>query len=445
METEAHTAQAESHHRNRRLKLAIGSAMLSKVPALAIQVLAFPLILNTLGESRYAAFFTLTSLLAWVSLLGMGILPALSSNLAMAHANGNGDLAKRLSLDAILLIGLLSLGFLGIGLAVSWGMDIRALVNAGPTVSDSELQSGFRVVVITTALTFFGSCIAAIRAGFLETHIVNSYAVAANVAALLLMLAVARWRPDLSGFILALYLPLALAYLIDFLIILGRKGPWVTGDHNMGAGIKHLLGPSLVIMVIQLCAFANLHGTILILSHVAGEAQTAAYGSVMRPLLILAGLFAMVVQPLLPSISSAWGRKDLDWVKKAYVRAALFVSGLSIVIFVALALAGPYLFRLWLRQDIGITASLCLASGAYFVLWMLQFLNFHILLGMGAIQRLSAIYLVETAIAIGLGTLFSLKWGATGMSAGLFCGLLVVTSWIQPFRIVRLLRTHAPA
>lgn len=424
-----------------RLKLAIGSSILAKFPALAIQLIAFPLILNTIGAARYAAFFTLTSLVAWVSLMGLGILPSLSSNLAKAHSISNSDLSKRLVLDAIIFIGLVSFVFLAGGLLSSSTLKISALVNADASIGDPELRLALRVVVITTTLTFFGSCIAAVRAGFQETYIVNSYALLANVAALLLMYVVARWKPGLSEFILALYLPLAVAYILDMLIFFWRNGPWGTGDWQIGSGLKHLLGPSLVIITIQLCTFANLHATLLILSHVSSEAQTAAYGSVMRPLIVLAGLFAMVVQPLLPSISAAWSRNDLEWVRKTYRYAVIFVLVLSSLIFISLAVAGPWMFRLWLRQDIGITSSLCVASGAFFILWMMQFVNFHVLLAMGALQRLSGIYFFESTLAVGLGTVLSQKWGAAGMSAGLFLGLLMVTSWIQPLRIARLLRS----
>ena len=62
--------------------------------------------------------------------------------------------------------------------------------------------------------------------------------------------------------------------------------------------------------------------------------------------------------------------------------------------------------------------------------------------GIGVLQGLGRVYILQGFLAIGLGCLLCIAFGATGMGAGLAIGLLAWTSWYGPMRMRKILAAN---
>jgi hypothetical protein len=71
-------------------------------------------------------------------------------------------------------------------------------------------------------------------------------------------------------------------------------------------------------------------------------------------------------------------------------------------------------------------------AGLYFLFWMVQFLGFNLLLGLGRMRFLGFLYLAEAVVVLMLGAWLGARYGPTGMAAALALGTMACTGWALP-------------
>jgi O-antigen/teichoic acid export membrane protein len=420
--------------RTKRLRWAIATSGLSKLAGFAVQLIMLPIILHAVGRDTYAAFLALTALLAWIGLLGFGLLPALAQSLAALATVRNTVGERALILTALAFSAVITLA-LGVILIVFGDIvDVRPFIGAAGLPANGVHQA-FVISAALVALMFFGSVAGAIRAGFQEVHITNFWALGANLVSLAAGLTVARTSPSLVAFIIVIQLPLALAAIGDIGLIIYRR-PYLRGIPRLVRGeLSKLLITSRSVWIVQLTSFANLNLTLLAVAHFAGATAAAGYGSVLRLQLLLSGIVALIITPLVPAIASADALGDLVWIRRSARTLTGYTLAVSFVFGTVLSVAGPQLIQRWLGSSLGLTPTLCAVLGGYFVLWMLHFAQFNILLGLGETRGLARIYATSTAVIFSIGLALLPRLGATGMAIGLFAGTLLVTTWQMALRV----------
>ena len=388
--TEAPTSSdsANTRHRHQRLRWAVATSGASKLTGFAVQLVLLPLVLHAVGRDRYAAFLALTSLLAWIGLLGFGLLPTLAQSLASLTTAQNRRGERDLILTALGFAGMIGIALAAVA-AVGGGLvDIRPIIGAEKLPS-GDIRAAFLVSVAIVALMFVGSVAGAIRAGFQEVHVTNFWSLGANFVSLGAGLWAAVKFPSLVSFVVVIQLPLALASLCDIVLILWRR-PYLRGLPTIKTReLSKLLMSSWSVWIVQLTAFANLNLSLLVVARMTGAGPAAGFGSILRLELLLSGVVALIMTPLVPAIASADALGDLRWVRQSARALTGYTVAASVVIGTALAVAGPQLIRLWLGTSLGLSPALCAVLGFYFVLWMMHFAQFNILLGLGETKGLA--------------------------------------------------------
>jgi O-antigen/teichoic acid export membrane protein len=410
------------------------SAALSKIPAIFVQVLMIPTILHRLGAGELAAFFSLTSLAAVASLVGTGMFPAISSALASAASRGDRARERQIVKDSSALFAAITVGFTLVAALVPI-TDIQWLTGVNNAAADRDFAYAYAAAAGTTALNLFATSLVSFRIGYQETHRVNLLAFWSNIFVLVAIAAASFFPASLAVYILVIFAPQSVAYIADFVLLCVRRRLLDPSGLRFGTGLKNLMRTSATTFVAQFAWYFNTQGSVVMVSHLAGVDATNRYSAVIRPMLISFGLFTMFVQPLVPSLSSAWALGDLLWVRDTYRRLRQGIAGLSLCVALGLVVCGPWVFRLWLRHDIGIDWALCAASGAYFVVWALEYMNYNVLLALQRIEGLATLFGVEVALAITGGVLLLPKLGATGMMLVLLAATLAVNTWALPRKI----------
>ncbi len=121
----------------------------------------------------------------------------------------------------------------------------------------------------------------------------------------------------------------------------------------------------------------------------------------MTILVLLASGLGAIYRPLLSAMANAHGHGDKRWFRRAYPDGPWRdARGVDCRRWVVAASAGPWLCRVWLHADIGITRTLCTAMAVYFLFWMLSDYHFFVLAGMGKLARLGKFYVLEGMCAL---------------------------------------------
>lgn len=437
-------AIAEGRIRKRRLTYALVMGAVSKTLAIAMQWLALPIALKALGTERYAAFLALQALVAWASLLALGLVPSLPRFISDAASTRNRSLERNIFQTTVIYLATVCVAFAIVMLLLGYIVPPSEMV-ATHGVAASEMFPAYAVVIFLTCMQLLGNVMPSIRGGYQELH--YSYAWAAS-ASLVVILGLTQLRGGQSGiavFLAVIYGPLPLLMLADMALICFQRPYLLVGRTNF-TGTGKLLAPQASnAFVAQLAYFLVSFLPTLIIAHLAGATATATFGSLMQFLILAGSGMNLIYQPLVPAIANAYANNDRIWVRRAYfrvVKLVLLICGLGLLIDVFF---GNYLLGSWLGSKLIIPRLLPIVLGLYFTIWMVNVLHFNILAATGNLDRVGRSYLIEGLLSIMLGSLLTHFFGATGMAAGLAVGSACVNLWFLTRQVWRRVLLHSQA
>lgn len=437
-------------HRERRFRFAVASSFASKVLGAIVQVISLPILLETLGPDRLAAFLALTAFVAWVAPMGLGVLPAMTRQLAAAVARGDGPVERMLVGAGLWFTGLVGLLIILGSVLVATMMDPSRLLGSFPTLPPGELAVALAVGLGLTGAYFFANTAAAVRAGYQETHVSNLLSILANLVTIAGLLLLWRRGDSLVPFVLIIYAPLTILMIADIgRLLAGRphlRPPRRPRFADIGRGeLGSLFRTSGVTWMGQLHGFALMFGSVLVVSHLFGPDSTAAFGSLMRILAIVYAVVGLYAWPLIPAVADAAARRDMAWARRTWIRATSLTLAIALSAGVTIAIFGPQIVHLWLGPDVMVSPAMAVGFGIFFVTFNLNFVSFNLCLSLGATRGLGLAYLAELALVVALALLFMPAGQATGLAIALGLGGSAINLWLLPLRIRNRLRAETRA
>lgn len=436
-------AAFERRTRRARFLHAFGLMVASKGLSVAVQLCALPLALMALGTERYAAFLTLQAIVSWFGLAGLGLAPSLPRFIAECAARGDRKGESEVVTGSVVFIvaaaSVLALLLIALGAIVGTG----AVISASPKISSAELDAGYAAVVLLTAGQLVTTVSTALRSGYQELHWSARWTALGNVAVLVLLLVASQHPLSIADFVVLLYLPVVALLWLD-IGILFRQRPYLFSLHVDLRRLYRLVGGhSANAFAMQISFFILVYSPTILVAHVAGPVATAGFASVMQLFILGISGLGLITAPLVPAIANAHSRADVLWIRKAYLRATGVLAVACIAALVLMAVVGPFLFRTWLHKDIGVDRAICVSMALYFAAVASSVFNFNVLAAMGNIRGIAKAYAIEAVLAQGLGIALLYRFGPAGLATGLAIGIVAVTAWYFPYRVMRSLRKGA--
>jgi O-antigen/teichoic acid export membrane protein len=327
-----------SRHRARRLRLAVYSSLASKVSTVGLQLVAFPIAIRAVSPPQFASYSVMAGLLSFIGLCDLGLGPALTQRIAIAHANGEETKQARLLSSGLLVI----VAILGCGWVA--GAGVLHLSQLAPWLAARGISPAMVVVVaVIGSVQLLSSPFLRAQAGYQELHIYNLFGVAGNAVAALGLILVARLAPSPIAFLVAVYGTAALTQLATAAAFLVRRRHLLRGLLSPAFSLL----PPLFLDGIQF-AFPQVivpiilrEGPKLMLFRKGLLIETAKYGILIQIMTLASGLVVMFTQPLFPALTDAEARGDRPWIDATYRRARKGI-GIFCWLFIAGALlAGP--------------------------------------------------------------------------------------------------------
>jgi O-antigen/teichoic acid export membrane protein len=438
-------AVEESHsaRRDRSIRLAVVTSFLSKAGTVLFQALSIPIAVRVLGREEFGIYSAVNVTLGIVSMLQVGIGPALAHGLSKAKAHGHEEDARQLSSSAFYLSGGLALLAGLILAAVLLAVPLPAIFGSEFAGKEAMLRPALWTGLALFLLLFLFNLTDRTREGLLEASANNLWGAAGNVLAAAAVGIGVWFIPQVWFLVLAVHGSLVIAKLCNT-IALWRAHPEVRPKWTRFRlpVAKHLFTDGLVFSAATLITGVveyNLCGWLA--GRQGGPAATALYGVLISMTVMQLGFVMMLSTPTWPAVAEALARGDVPWARKAAKKLYLFGSAFAVCAFAGLVLLGPWVFSLWLGKDFADTPRIMFACyGFYFVAHVWRHLNHAMMVGTGQVGKLARIQFAESML-VALVAYAALHWGGIGpMLAAMGAVILVVTGWILPRQVAERLR-----
>lgn len=438
----------ESSHaarRNRSIRLAVATSFLSKAGTALFQLLSIPIAIHVLGREEFGIYSAVNVTLGTVSLLQVGIGPALAHGLSKAKAHGGDDEARQLSSSAFFLSSGLAL-FAGLFLASFLAaVPLPALFGEGFAGTESALRPALWTGLGLFLLLFVLNLTDRTREGLLEASANNLWGAAGNVFAAAAVGIGVWFVPQVWFLVLAVHGSLVVAKLCNT-IALWRAHPEVrpawtrfrlpVARHLFTDGLT-FSAATLVTGVVEynFCGWlAGRHG---------GPAESALYGVFIQITVMQLGFVMMLSTPTWPAVAEALARHDVPWARKAARKLYAFGGGFALCAFAGLVLLGPWVFSLWLGKDFAnLPRSMFACYGFYFVAHVWRHLNHAMMIGTSQVGKLARLQFIESAV-VAVVAWFALERGGVGlMLAATGAIIFAITGWALPRQVATRLGRH---
>lgn len=410
--------------RNRRLAFGVVSGVFIKAMALIFTLITVPMTLNYLGVEGYGVWVTMISMLAWVSLVDVGVANGVAPLLTSAFGCGRIDLAREYIATAFwsLIISCVAAGavFFSFFDFVDWGVVFN-------------IKSHALVAQVSAAMSV-AVCIflANIPLGINQRiYLASQNGAVANVWQLLTGIA------GLVGFYCATRSHGGLVYLVlgylgaQFLVGLANS-VWLFGwlrpdlrpflfprfEH-----VKPVMAMGGMFFVNQVATLIMFQKDTVLISHYLGADQAARY-SVIWQIFFYFNTINLLIAPYLgPAFGDAFAKKDLRWMRVAAVRYLSVTFGVAIFGVVFLAFFYKQILSLWVGVDVLPTRGTVMWMSIWTVVLSIQWPIISLLNGVGRLRVVTLLYLLAAVLNIFL-SIFLIK--AVGVSGGVVASVLSI-------------------
>jgi O-antigen/teichoic acid export membrane protein len=419
--------------RSALFRLAVISSTVSKAFGLALQAIAIPLVLRSLGQHQYELYLLLTAALATIALTQMGAGPGLTQGIAKASAAGDREKETSLLNAAFRLTGCATM--------VGGSLMLAAIYLIPPEKLFGAVFAGDRVAILTAAnvcvlvvmaQVIFGVVDSAL-AGYQEQVLTNIGSAIANIISIGLLVVVCNHAPTIIKVILVLYgVPTIFRASNILLLFIRRPYLRLSLTRSCRGAYATLLNVGMAFWVIQITGVLEQHSGTYILAHYSSTAATDFFAVAYKALSLAGAVVGIMTQPLWPAIADAIAHRDIGWIKRSYVKIRRVITIYSTAVAILIISGGPWIFQRVTHISTAGSSMLFILLGFYFVANTWTHLFYTAMMGMNVIWQVVVVLIIENLLMLILGIVFVPYLGVSGMALAYLAASLVLPVWLLP-------------
>jgi O-antigen/teichoic acid export membrane protein len=397
---------------------------------LAVSFLLTPYLIRALGPARYDVWCVAEAVLAYFTLLDMGVAACLVRSVARHHATGDRDAVNRTASASLAV-------FLAAGVvAVVVGVPVLLALSSRLTAKtdDPQVRPFLLLMLANLAATLPLSVFPGVLDG-LERFAAKS---AVRVGALALrtggLVAAMEWSPGL----LPLAVVTTVANLLEHAVLAGlcfRFLPGLRFARSLvdRATLRGILGYSRDALLAMLAGRITLQTGAIVIGLLLPAGQVTLFVTASRLVEYAKTLLRTITTTLTPGVSALEARGDWAGIGRLFLSATRWVLYLVVPVNLGLWFFGrPFLVR-WVGPDVGEGSAAATAVLALTLsLGVAQSVASRILYGLGRLRLFARLAVAEGALNLLLTTTLIRPFGVEGVAWAvavpnlLFCGLVLV-------------------
>ncbi|MEM9017445.1 MAG: oligosaccharide flippase family protein, partial [Verrucomicrobiota bacterium] len=350
----ADVSPSDSAHRDRSIRLAVITSLISKLGTIALRLVSIPIAIRLLGIDQFGVYAAITMAVGVIDMLHIGIGPALTRELSQALAKGDRERERTIFATSILLSTGLTLLAAFFAASVLYHVPIPQLFGEKfESMSEVMYRAawlGLLILLIEMICITFEMG----RDGYMETRYTNAWGAAGNVVGAIALIVGVRYFPTIEFLLIAVNGSIALSKLGNTIHLLCQR-PYLFPRFSL---FRRKLVPSLAKDSVRFsityifAAAMEYNLLIFLIGRAVGPEAVGVYQVMITVHFSLAGILGMVTKPYWPALMDAFERKDASWIRTSSNRLRLFGVGFAIFTGVGMVALGPIVLPLWAGEEL---------------------------------------------------------------------------------------------
>lgn len=420
--------------RNRRLIFGIASGILVKGMAFLFTLISVPMTLHYLGTERYGIWVTMISIMAWISIVDLGLANGLTTLLSAAIGKNRFDLARGYVATAFwsLIVAAVLAGTV-ISMCWRW-IDWSGVFNVRNHSLESQISTSMMLAVGIFLVNLPLTITQRIYLAHQQGTTANIWQFFGSLAGVIGIYLVTKMQGNL--------IYLVLGYSGSQLIVSLLNSIWLFGWSK--PKLRPFVRPSFIeskqVMAMGGMFFINQIATLLLfqkdsilITHYLGPIEAAHY-SVTWQMFFYLNVINILVAPFLgPAFGEAYAKKDSHWLKLVVRRYLLITFSFSLASVVLLIVFHKPILLAWVGSDVMPTMSTVLWMAVWTIILSIQWPIITLLNGIGRLRIFTIIYGLAALLNLFLSIALIKLMGVSGglIASVVTMGVLVLLPSIR--------------
>jgi O-antigen/teichoic acid export membrane protein len=405
----------------RRILRGFSVTALSPLASAFIQLVTVPLLLHVWGAAKYGDWLLLSAIPTYLTFSDLGFGDASGSDMPMRVAAGDREGALETFQSSWFLVTGVSVAAFLLASAIVWWIPWQSWMRL---VGVSNLVAAKIILVL-------GAYVAVSQQnGVIE----SGYRCDGNFAKGTFWILVQRLAETIAATAVALLggslLAVACTYLlvrclgtIAYSLLLLRLSPWIHFgmSHVKKATIQRLAAPAAGFMAFPLGYAFSLQGFTVVIGAALGPIAVVSFSTLRTLSRLGLQIVTAIKHALWPELSKAFGEGDIPLARKLHRLAWRVSLGISVLGGILLWFLGPYIYRLWLRQDVIFNASCFHVLLLVVITSSLWETSAVIPMSMNGHFRIALLYAATALASLGVAWILLPAMGIVGAAVALLC------------------------
>lgn len=345
----------------------LGLAILQGVNVI-ISFLLVPIVMDFVSPSQYGIWLTISSMVAWLSLLDVGLGAGMKNRLTEALAKNNTKLAKELVSTTYILLTVITVSALVIFMLVI------PFVNWSNVYNQDNSMNDILKWTTTIVISFFLiRLVVGLIGTVLTSHLKPAWSQALNTMANFIVI-VTIWtlskfmNGDLVLLATILSASSVIVYAIASTILYTGKYKHLSPSfkHFKREHIKTILGLGINFFIINISTIIIFQANNFLIIHLFNNEDVVVYNIAYKLFSVCSILFGLISQPFWTAYTDAWTKGDTIWIKTTLKRVfKIWIAIICLGLF--LLLLSPIIYNIWVGDKVSVPFILSTVIFAYFI------------------------------------------------------------------------------
>lgn len=441
------TVEGRSAERYRRIAWSTTLSMAARLVGMATGLISVPLIGaylggDLIGRDRYGIWLQMSSFVAILGPLDLGIGLGLLTVVSDAYGRDDREAARRaISTAAAMLSLIAALLMVAFGVAyfvVPWARVFN--VTTQPAISEAGPAAA--VLFGSFALGLPLGIVSQVQLAHQSGYISSAWAIAGNLGSFATLLVIIAVHGNLPLLILALTFVGLITAALNGWFLFRRQRPWLMPrlrDADLRAA-RPLLKTGSLFLVLQIAGLVAFSLDNIVIAQIMGSKSVQEYAIPTKLFVLAPTLLSYVLVPLWPAYRESLARGDGAWVKRTLRRSIVLAALVNIPSTVVLVVAGPLLLHVWVGSLVHPTTLLLVGLGTWTIMNTLNG-PFAMLLNGANVVAFQAVCSVLMAVAnVAISIYLVQRIGVSGAVYGSVISQLVFVLIPEVWYVRRFLR-----